>query len=200
MKSYQAIAPLRALSLLMIFSAGAVRAQPSQGSGAGRFPSVPAQPAGLQSPMAAGPVARGVSRLAVSVTQMGAFRCVERADQLARFFGKGVGDIFIVDRPGSRPNADLISATMIVNQGAGNYPTIDISLVPTPYGCTAFYAASVSAAEPCEQAEGRLYRGLVFRPVQSGLPQRIATIGNEARVLSRPVPGGCLLTKHEVVR
>lgn len=180
----------------MPLAMGSVSAQPSQGPGAVGGSSGPAQRA---SPLGT-PVVRNVSRLAISLTQLGAFRCVERGDQVARFFGRGAGDIFIVDRPGSRPNDDLISVTMIVSLGGGNHSTIDLSLAPTPNGCTAFYAASVAAAEPCEQAERKLYRGLAFRPVNGGVPHRVATIGKEARVLSRPVPGGCLLTKHEVVR
>ena len=178
--------------------AAAVHAQPAPPAAAAGAFAAPAQPAAA--PAAAGPAGRGVSRLAVTVTQMGAFRCVERADQVARFLGRGTGDIFIVDRPGPGPNVDLITVTMIVNQSGGNHSTIEISLAPTPNGCTASYAASVSAAEPCEQAERKLYSGLAFKPVESGAPHRVATIGNEARVLSRPVPGGCVLTKHEVVR
>ena len=175
-------------------------AQPSQTPNAVGTPTGQTQPAAPQAAAASGSADRGVSRLALSVTQMGAFRCVERADQLAKFLGRGAGDIFIVDRPGPGPNVYLISVTMIVNQGGGNHSTIEISLMPTTTGCTASYAASVSAAEPCEQAERKLYSGLAFKPVESGAPHRIATIGNQARVLSRPAAGGCVLTKHEVIR
>lgn len=192
---------LRALLLLTALSIGSASAQPSRGPGAAAVPLSPAQPAGRpQSPAIATPAGRSVSRLAVSVTQMGVFRCVERADQVAKFLGRGLNDIYIVDRPGSGANVDLITATMIVDQAGMNHPTIEISLVPTANGCTASYAASVFAAESCEQAERRLYKGLTFRPVKPGVPHRIATIGTQARVLSRPASGGCLLTKHEVVR
>lgn len=197
---HQSLRPLRAVALLTALGIGFAGAQPSQAPGAMGAPAAQAQPAVPQGATTSGPTARGVSKLALSITQLGAFRCVERAEQLARFLGRGTGDIFIVDRPGPGPNIDLISVTMIANQGGGNHSTIEISLTPTPTGCTASYAASVSASEPCEQAERKLYSGQAFKPVESGAPHRIATIGNEARVLSRPVPGGCVLTKHEVVR
>ncbi len=199
---HQSIQFLGAIALLAALGIGAAAAQPAPAAGAGGAiaPATQVQPAAPQAAAASAPAGRSVSRLALSVTQMGAFRCVERADQVARFLGRGPGDIFIVDRPAPGPNVDLITVTMIVNQGGGNHSTIEISLTPTPTGCTASYAASVSAAEPCEQAERKLYSGLAFRPLESGAPHRVATIGNEARVLSRPVPGGCVLTKHEVVR
>ena len=200
MNPHQPVRLLQAIALLAGFGIGYACAQPSQTPNAVGTPTGQMQPAAPQAAAASGSADRGVSRLALSVTQMGAFRCVERADQLAKFLGRGAGDIFIVDRPGPGPNVDLISVTMIVNQGGGNHSTIEISLTPTTTGCTASYAASVSAAEPCEQAERKLYSGLAFKPVESGAPHRIATIGNQARVLSRPVPGGCVLTKHEVIR
>jgi hypothetical protein len=196
----RATGPLRVLLLLTIFCMGSARAQLSQESRPGRPMTGAIPSAGRQGAATKPQSAANASNLALSITQMGAFRCVERADQVARFFSRGAGDIFIVDRPGPRPNADQISVTMIVNQGLGNYPTVDISLTPTANGCTAFYAASITAPESCEQAERTLYRGLTFKILRSGLPHRIATIGNEARVLSRPVPGGCLLTKSEVIR
>ncbi len=199
-KLHQSLWPLRTVVLLAALGIGFVGAQPSQAPGTLGSLGGQAQPAAPQGAIAPGPAARGVSRLALSVTQLGAFRCVERADQVARFLGRGAGDIFIVDRPGPGSNIDLISVTMIVNQGGGSHSTIEISLTPTAAGCTAAYAASVSVAEPCEQAERKLYSGQAFKPVESAAPHRIATIGNEARVLSRPVPGGCVLTKHEVVR
>jgi hypothetical protein len=197
---HQSFRPLREAVLLAGLGIGIAGAQPSQTPSAVAAPAGQVQPTAPQAAAASAPAGRGVSRLALSVTQMGAFRCVERADQIARFLGRGAGDIFIVDRPGPGPNMDLITVTMIVSQGGGNHSTIEISLTPTPTGCTAAYAASVSATEPCEQAERKLYSGLAFKPVESGAPHRVATIGNEARVLSRPVPGGCVLTKHEVVR
>lgn len=196
----QSLRPLQAAALLACLGIGLAGAQPSQAPRPLGSPAGQVQPAAPQAAAVSDPALRGVSRLALSVTQLGAFRCVERADQLARFLGRGAGDIFIVDRPGPGPGFDLISVTMIVNQGGGNHSTIEIILTPTPTGCSASYAASVSAAEPCEPAERKLYSGLAFKPVESGAPHRLATIGNEARVLSRPVPGGCVLTKHEVVR
>lgn len=200
MNPYHSFRRLQAAALLAGLGIGLADAQPSQTPNAMGTPTGQTQLAATRAAAASGSAERGVSRLALSITQLGAFRCVERADQLAKFLGRGAGDIFIVDRPGQGPNFDLISVTMIVNQGGGNHSTIEISLTPTPTGCTASYVASVSAAEPCEQAERKLYSGQAFKPVESGAPHRIATIGNEARVLSRPVPGGCVLTKHEVVR
>lgn len=199
-KLSQSLRIVRIAALWSGLGVAALHAQPTLPASAVGASAPPAQPAEAQAAAASGALGRGVSRLALAVTQTGAFRCVERADQVARFLGRGTGDIFIVDRPGPGPNVDLITVTMIVNQGAGNHSTIELSLTPTPNGCTAAYAASVSAAEPCEQAERKLYSGLAFRPVESGAPHRVGTVGNEVRVLSRPVPGGCVLTKYEVVR
>ena len=200
MNPNQSVRLLQASALIAGLGIGFAGAQPSQSPNALGTTAAQAQLTTPQAAAASGSAERGVSRLALSVTQMGAFRCVERADQVAKFLGRGTGDIFIVDRPGPGPNVDLISVTMIVNQGGGNHSTIEISLTSTPTGCMASYAASVSAAEPCEQAERKLYSGLAFKSVESGAPHRVATIGNQARVMSRPVPGGCVLTKHEVVR
>lgn len=171
-------------------------------------PMTPSAPSGATSPAqadagAAAPTQRvgnsGVSRLALVVTQVGALRCVERADQVAKFFGRGTGDTFIVHGPVAGGAPDLMAVTMIVQQGGNNPATIDIHLSPTPNGCAASYAASVTSNEPCPQAERKLYSALSFKAIDA-LPHRMAAIGNEARVLSRPIPGGCLLTKYEVIR
>ena len=190
----QSFRPLQAVALLASLFIEFASAQSTE------TPSAVVAPAAPQAAAGSGSAQWGVSKLALSVTQLGAFRCVERADKLTKFLGRGASDIFIVDRPGQGPNVDLISVTMIVNQGGDNHSTIEINLAQTPTGCTASYVASVSATEPCEQSERKFYSGLAFKPVGSGAPHRIATIGNEARVLSRPVPGGCVLTKHEVIR
>jgi len=185
------------IALMIGFSVCAVFAQPNQALNSVGTPSV--QPTVQPSTTGSTPSGRGVSRLAISVTQLGAFRCVERADQVVKFLGRGAGDIFIVDRPGSASNIDLITVTMLAKQDGDGYSTTEISLVPTPSGCTASYAATISSEQPCEQAERKLYNGLAFKQVES-TTHRIATIGTEARVISRPVPGGCVLTKYEVVR
>lgn len=140
-----------------------------------------------------------VSRLALEVANQGALRCVERADQLAKFFGRGENEVSIVDKSMGASSIDLVSATLLVPTEGRNYSTVDISLVPTANGCTASYSATVYVAESCAQSEKKYYGDLTFKPL-GRVPYRLALIGSNARVLSKELPGGCMFTKHEVIR
>jgi hypothetical protein len=140
-----------------------------------------------------------ISKLALAVAQMGVLRCVERADQLAKFLGRGTGEVFILDRPGANPSTDMVSATLLVPTGDGNHSTVEINLAPNATGCSASYSAISHVNTKCDPAEKKLFPGLVFKPLGE-VPYRLALINEAGRALSRDVPGGCLLVKHEVIR
>ena len=141
----------------------------------------------------------GVSKLALAVVQLGTLRCTEMADKVAKFVGRGTGEVVIVDRLAAQSSSDVVSATMIVSVDGGIYSSVDIVLTPTASGCSAVYSATIHIAEKCEQAQKRLYSDLAFSQIND-VPFRISSISDNARVLSQDVSTGCLLTKHEVVK
>ena len=182
--------------LIAVFStARGAQAEPVAGDSA--------RPANNQSPQAVQPGAvpqtPEVSRLALAVAQLGVLRCVERADQVAKFVGRGVKEVLIVDRPARGTSADMVSATLLVPMEDGNYSTVEINLFPTASGCSANYSATLQVPESCTQAEKKYYGDLVFKPLE-GTPYRLSLVNDNARALSRKLPTGCLLTKHEVIR
>lgn len=150
-------------------------------------------------PASMAPTQGGVSKLAMTVVQLGVLRCVERAEQVARFLGRGQGDILVFNRAGPSSGEDFVSATMLVPTGGGQHASVELVLVPSPTGCGASYTATLHLAEKCEQAESKVYPGLTFRPLGS-TPYRLAVISDMARVQTLDVVGGCVLSKHEVVK
>lgn len=204
-------------------NAGAIRQQieqprelpmapPTGAKPAANEPSTPlgqsiARPANIQPPQAAvqpvqpgaAPQSQGISKLALTVAQLGVLRCVERADQVAKFLGRGVKEVLIMDKPARGMPADMVSATLLVPMDDGNYSTVEINLFPTANGCSANYSATLQMADSCAQSETKFYGNLVFKPLD-GTPYRVSMINDNARVLSKKLPTGCLLTKHEVIR
>lgn len=195
----------RVYSLLLLISLAAsplksiaqtqAPAPPTKGAPA---PATPAAAAGGPRPAAPPPTAN-VSRLALSVAQLGVLRCVERADQLAKFLGRGAGEVLILDRPGANPSAEMFSATLLVPTGDGNHSTVEINLAPNATGCSASYSAISHVNTKCDQAEKKFFPDLMFKPLGEA-PYRLALINETGRALSREVPSGCLLVKHEVIR
>ena len=141
----------------------------------------------------------GVSKLALAVVQLGNLRCAEMADKVAKFVGRGTGEVVIVDRLAAQSSSDVVSATMIVPVDGGIYSSVDIVLAPTSNGCSTVYSATIHVAEKCEQAQKTLYGGLAFSQIND-VPYRISSISDSARILSQDVATGCLLTKREIVR
>jgi len=140
-----------------------------------------------------------ISKLAMTVVQMGVLRCAERAEQLARFLGRNSGDVLIFNRAGPTSGEDFVSATLLMPAGNGQHASVEVTLVPSASGCSAAYTATLHLPEKCEQAEAKVYQGLTFRPLGAA-PYRLAVISDKARVHSLDVAGGCLLFKHEVVK
>lgn len=194
--------PMRNIAcLLALLSAVAGGALPAWAQSAGSPPMTPSSgipqtvgPSGLST--AAG---LGVSKLALAVVQLGVLRCVERAEQVSKFLSRGSNDVLILDRPAVGNAADMVTASLLVPTEAGGHSTVQISLVPTPNGCSANYSAILHVAMKCEEAEKKLFPGLAFRPLREG-SYRLALIGEVGRVLSSEAAGRCSLVKSEVIR
>lgn len=140
-----------------------------------------------------------VAKLPLALAKMGAFRCIERADQLSKFLSRGQGDILIVDRDESaNTNAKMITATLITPVDDNLYSTVSIVLAPTHNGCSASYSSVLTVPQACDKAEKQHFPSLSFNPIGK-TPYRVAVIGANARVLSNNVVSGCVLTKHELI-
>jgi len=140
-----------------------------------------------------------VSKLALTMVQLGALRCVERADQLSKFLSPSGTEVAIVDNISAGAISEVITATLLVPSNEFRYSTAEITLTPTINGCSAHYAVTYYVPEKCPEAEKRLYRDLIFNPLED-LPFRLTMIGAGARVLSHQIAAGCLITKHEFIR
>ena len=139
------------------------------------------------------------SKLAIAATQIGALRCAERADQVAKFLTSNQGDLLILDHEVGVPVKDLMTATLIVPFGNEDFSTVEVTLTPTTAGCSAHYSATIFSPVKCVDAEKKFYGDLVFQGIEN-VPYRMAMISKSARVMSRKVARGCLLTKNEVIR
>ena len=193
--------PSLGLALAVSFFASEVNAQNKPDSRPGATAPAASAPAPAPQPVQQGRAVQppSVSKLALAVVQLGALRCTEMADKVAKFVGRGTGEVLIVDRVAAQSSSDIISATMIVPLDGGAFSSVDIVLAPTANGCSAVYSARIHVAEKCEQAQKRLYGDLAFSQIND-VPYRISSISDSARVLSQDVATGCMLMKHEVVK
>ncbi len=142
---------------------------------------------------------RGTHQLAVALTKMGAFRCVERANQVGHFLsGGGGGEVILVDLPGRSPASDLIHATMLVPTEKNALSSVEITLAPTASSCQASYEATTQSTEPCNKTIKQEYPRHEFTEIKkTGV--LIASLGKHSRVMAKPVGKGCMLVKHEMI-
>ncbi len=142
--------------------------------------------------------AKGTHQLAVVLTKMGAFRCVERANQIAHFLGGSGGEVLLVDLPGRTPASDLIHATMLVPIEKDTLSSVEITLAPSISGCQASYEATIHSPARCSEAIKQQYPKQEFTEIEkTGV--LIASLGKHSRVTARPANSGCLLLKHELI-
>ena len=180
---------LLALGALGLFTSAAWAQGNASGQGAATATPAPqaAAPAGQAHP------------LAVSVARIGAFACVERANQIANFLDASQTSQVIVPAPENGANQRLLISSMVIP--SGNATVIaGVALAPAQAnGCGGSYRVLSYSELPCRKAIEKLHPTLKFNKLDRS-DVELAVASRTLWIMAMPAGTGCVFNKEEIVQ
>jgi hypothetical protein len=140
-----------------------------------------------------------VHPLAESVTRIGGFACVERANQIAMFLDPEVKSQSLIQTPASNPNRHLLMSAMVIPLAGNTYALGAVSLAPNQAsGCDGSYHVVSYADMSCDKAREKNFPNVKFNKMNQ-LDVSIAVLSKNLWVITIPAGSGCLLLKEELI-
>lgn len=137
--------------------------------------------------------------LAVSLARLGAFACVERANQMANFLDAGQSATVIAPPPEDNPNQRLMMPSLLIPSSNG-VAIASIALAPAQAnGCGSGYRVVSFLEMSCRKAIEMNYASLKFSKLQ-GSEVELAIVGKKMQVIAMPAGTGCVFDKQEIVQ
>ncbi|MBP7566127.1 MAG: hypothetical protein KA795_08970 [Burkholderiaceae bacterium] len=135
----------------------------------------------------------------MNVARIGAFACVERANQIANFLDAGQAAQVIVPAPENNANQRLLISSMVIPAGKTT-AVASVALAPSQAnGCGGSYRVLSYSPLPCRQAIEKNHPTLRFAKLD-GSDVQLAVASRSLWILAMPAGTGCVFDKEEIVQ
>ncbi len=139
-----------------------------------------------------------VHPLAQNLSNIGAFSCAERANQIGSFLTGNTEPDIVLQTPKDNPNNRLLMSTLVVS-GNKKSAISSISLAPNQVnGCGGSYHAINYSNQSCAQTILDNFKEIKFQLINKTDVQ-IGVVNRALWIIALPAGSGCVIFKEEVL-